>query len=376
MIKVYFTASTSFNGQLREIYKKIIRLLKKEKIQLISGDQVVSQDLLKKDTRLSKNQIFDRQKKLIHKADVLVAEVSKPSLGVGTEITYALDLKKITLALVHKDYAKKLSPMLAGNNSEYLYIDYYDKNNLKFVLSNFLKHIRNIKKRKGKLIVIEGTDGSGKATQTKLLQKYLEKKEVKTRIYDFPQYYHSFHGKVIGDFLKGKFGSLDTISPYLISLAYALDRASVRDEMEEFLKSGGIIISNRYTPSTLAFQGSRFASDQEKEKFTRWLFELEYKIHKIPKEDIVILLHLRPEKAAELIEKKGKRHYLKKKKKDLTESSMQLQKKAEKAYLRLAKNFRHWHIVECEQDNNLLTPNQIHLQIVNLIENKLKDLLK
>ncbi len=376
MIKVYFTASTSFNGQLRENYKKIINLLKKEKIQLLSGDQIVNLNLLKKDKRLPKEKIFNRQKKLIQKADVLVAEVSKPSLGVGTEITHALALKKPTLALVHKDFAEKLSPMLAGNTSEYLYIDYYDKNNLKFVLSKFLQHIRNIKERKGKLIVIEGTDGSGKATQAKLLQKYLEKKGVRVRIYDFPQYYHSFHGKVIADFLKGKFGNLDTVSPYLISLAYALDRASVREEMEEFLKSGGVIISNRYTPSSLAFQGTRFTNDQEREKFTRWAFELEYKIHKIPKEDIVIFLHLRPERAAELIEKKGKRAYLKDKKKDLTESNLKLQKKAEKAYLRLAKKFRHWYVIECEQDQQLLTPDQIHLQIVNLIENKLKDLLK
>ncbi len=374
-MNVYFTASTSYNGELIPLYKKILKLLKIKRLKIISGEQIVDSKKLEKDKRLSKEKIFLRQKELIEKADIVVAEASKPSLGVGGEITYALTIDKPVLALIHKDFEDKISPMLAGNPSDNLFVEYYDENNLKYVLTSFVNHIKKLKKRKGKLIVIEGGDGSGKATQARLLIDYLKSLRIPVRYYDFPQYYHSFHGKIIGRYLKGEFGGLNSVSPYLISLAYALDRASVKNEMEDFLQKGGFIVVNRYTTSSMAYQTIRFEDKKEREKFLKWLYDLEYKIHKIPKENLVIYLHVSPETAAQLVLKKGDRQYLKGKKKDIYEQSLEFQKKVEAAYLELTEKNKHWVKIECEKNGKLLSKKAIHEKIKKVVEPLIKTLI-
>ncbi len=179
-------------------------------------------------------------------------------------MVYALVKDKPVLALFYKDVEDKLSPMIIGNPSENLFLEHYDEDNLEIKLKKFINHIESLKKRKGKLIVIDGGDGSGKTTQANLLVDYLKKRGFKVKYYDFPRYYSSFHGKLVGRFLAGEFGSLDSVSPYLASLAYALDRASVKEEMEEWLAKGGIIICNRYVTSSMAHQSARLPEKERK----------------------------------------------------------------------------------------------------------------
>src|SRR3989344_2308491 len=112
--------------------------------------------------------------------------------------------------------------------------------------------------KKGKIIVIEGGDGSGKATQSKLLIEYLEKNSIPHAYLDFPNY-SSFYGKLVGKFLRGEFGDLDSVSPYLASLTFALDRLSSKDTIENHLKAGKIVVMNRYATSNMAHQGSKIA---------------------------------------------------------------------------------------------------------------------
>jgi len=100
---------------------------------------------------------------------------------------------------------------------------------------HFFDEVKTLQKRKGKLIVIDGGDGSGKATQSALLKSYLEKHGKRVKYMDFPRYYNSFHGRVVGRFLTGEFGALDQVSPYLAALAYALDRASAKEEMDNLI---------------------------------------------------------------------------------------------------------------------------------------------
>ncbi len=241
MIKVYFTAATSFDGELSDNYQKIINLLKKNQLIIVSGEQSVNRKLLEQDKQLGSKEIFDRERKLIDEADFLVAEVSKPSLGVGSEIVYALVKNKPVLALVYKDLEDKISPMIAGNPSDNLFFEHYSSDNLPYILHNFINHIKTAKKRKGFLIVIDGGNGSGKTTQAKLLVDYLKNRGSLIKYVDFPQYYSSFHGKTVARFLQGEFGNIDEVSPYLASLAFALDRASIKKEMVDFLNKGARI---------------------------------------------------------------------------------------------------------------------------------------
>ena len=241
-MKVYFTAATSFNGELHETNKKIVHYILKSRVMLISGQQIVDKKLLEEDKKLPSEQIYMREHHLIEQADLIIAEASRPSLGVGTEIAYALSINKPVLILISTQYEDRISPMIKGNPSETLYLQFYNEDNLHLRISDFIKHISSLKKRRGKLIVIDGADGSGKTTQAELLVQHLKKQHVAVKYVDFPQYYHSFHGKTVAKFLRGEFGNINQVSPYLASLAYALDRASIKGEMDDFLLKGVILL--------------------------------------------------------------------------------------------------------------------------------------
>lgn len=368
-IKVYFTASTDNNNKLLENYKKIFSLLKKHRLEVVSGKQIVDKTILAKDQRLESKKIFLREKELINQADFIVAEITKPSHGVGGEIVYALMEKKPVLALLYENNQDFISPMIAGNPSENFFFENYNFSRLPFIIKNFLDYIKNLKKRKGKFIVIEGGDCSGKTTQSQLLINYLKKKDYPVKYFDFPQYYQTFHGKTVARFLQGEFGQLDNISPYLASLAYALDRLSVKEEMEMYLKKGTYIISNRYVTSSLAHQGAKFKDKKKQKKFLKWLYELEYKINKVPKEDIVIYLYVPWRIAIQLTDKKGYRAYLEGKK-DIAETNINHRIASEKMYLELAKKYNHWVKIDSVKNGKLLSKKTIFQKIIKILKNK------
>lgn len=369
IMKIYFTASTTHDGGLRTNYRKIFHLLKKFGI-ILSGQQIIDVNLLKKDQKLSKETIFEREKRLIDQADCVVAEVSQPSHGVGGEIVYALINNKPVLALLFENHEDKISPMISGNPSDNFFFEHYTEGKLPYILKEFTSHIESAKKRKGKLIVIDGGDGSGKTTQAQLLIDYFKKKKIPAKYVDFPQYYSSFHGKTVAKFLRGEFGSIDQVSPYLASLAYALDRASVKKEMEDFLKKGGIIIANRYTTSNMAHQAAKFKDKNHQEDFLKWVYDLEYKVNKIPKENLVIYLYVPWRTGLSLTQNKPVRHYLKGQTQDIHEKDLHYRQAVEKMYLELSQRYKHWVQIDCVENGAILPPQAIHQKILSVLKQK------
>src|SRR3989338_5939774 len=146
--------------------------------------------------------------------------------------------------------------------------------------------------KKNKFIVIKGNDGSGKTTQFKLLLKHLKSKKLQVKTMDFPLYYDSFFGKFLAEFMRGEHGKLENINPYLLTFPFALDRASALKTINKWRNKGYFLVFNRYVTSNLAHQSGRLPTKKERKKFVDWNMHFEYKINKLPKEDIVVFLHV------------------------------------------------------------------------------------
>jgi dTMP kinase len=367
-MKIYFTAATTGDGEGKQ-YTAILSAIKRLKHTITSGEQIISPQLLKKDNLLTPAAIFQREKLHIESSDCVVCEVTNPSSGVGGEIVYALIHNKPVLALFYKEAENKLSPMIAGNPSDHLYLEHYEDDTIGLKLKHFFEEVKTLQKRKGKLIVIDGGDGSGKATQSALLKLYLEKQRKKVKYMDFPRYYNSFHGRVVGRFLTGEFGSLDQVSPYLAALAYALDRASAKEEMDEWLTHGGIVLSNRYATSSMAHQAAKLPESKRKE-FISWLDEMEYKVHKIPREDIVVYLYVPWKIGYELTVQKADRKYSNGTL-DIAEKDIKHRVESEAMYLRLAKERKNWVKIDCVDTNgSLLSKEEIHGKVIKALQEK------
>lgn len=220
----------------------------------------------------------------------------------------------------------------------------------------------------GKLIVIDGGDGSGKATQAELLISVLKKRKVKVMYIDFPRY-DTFFGALVGRYLKGEFGPIESISPYLISLAYAADRGDLATQIKSWLSDGTWVISNRYTSANFAHQGAKFASTTEREKYWQWLDELEYVQNQLPREDLVIYLDVPPEISQTLIAQKSARAYIGKEAKDEAEKNISHQIKSHTNYHDLLKLHAHWRRIDCAlAKRELRTIADIHTELMALID--------
>lgn len=177
---------------------------------------------------------------------------------------------------------------------KYSFITYVRKNkNDKFEIENVNPKITqttsNKITKKGKFIVICGTDGSGKGTQVKLLADRLEKEGYKVKVTDFPQYGQP-SAAMVSEYLNGKFGSAEEVGPYRGSIFYACDRYAASFEMKKWLNEGGIIVSNRYVSANKGHQLGKLKTKEERDKYLAWLDNLEYGIFGIPKEDVNFLL--------------------------------------------------------------------------------------
>lgn len=363
-MKIYFGASFSLDRSLLPVYDEVVVNIKKLGHEVVS--EHVTNPLAPVGDGLSPKELFEREAKMIASADCMVADVTLPSWGTAFLMEHALSQSKPVLALFYKEAATPLPFMIAGHPD--LYVAHYSKGNIRTVLKKNLDYFGSLKQRKGKLIVIDGTDGSGKGTQTELLLKYLDSNKIKNKYIDFPRYYTSFHGQMVGRYLSGEFGSLESSSPYLTSLFYAMDRLTARDEIVDWLEEGNTVVANRYTTSSMAFQTARIEKSK-REEFLKWLYDMEYKEHKLPKEDLVIFLYVPVEISQKLIEQKAKRDYTKGQKKDINEANVAYQKEVLSLYLELAKKHSHWEVIKCvDSAGKLLSIEKVQGKILNVIK--------
>src|SRR5580658_2521572 len=195
----------------------------------------------------------------------------------------------------------------------------------------------------GKLIAIEGIDGSGKRTQVGLLEKALTASGHAVYSTGFPQY-DSWFGKMVGQFLNGDFGQLETVDPHFTALLYAGDRFEAKFRLETALKLGKIVLADRYIGSNLAHQTAR-VSAADRPAFISWIEHLEYNIYNLPRETLVLYLRVPPRQAQELVARKSTRSYTKVKQ-DLQEASLRHLEDAAAMYDQLARR-PNWATIPC-----------------------------
>lgn len=221
------------------------------------------------------------------------------------------------------------------------------------------------KNLKGKLLVIEGADGSGKGTQVTLLIKALKAARVPVAVFDFPQYESSIFGKLVGRALKGEFGDFRHMSPFMTSLPYTLDRVLAKDVIKKALKKG-VVICNRYTPSNVAYQAAKCTGNARREVIS-FLEEAEYKALGLPRPNLVMYLYVPPATSFRLIADKNARGYLGAKKgaRDQHEMDRAYQCAVVKVYQTLTSERSDWKLINCAQRGRMLSREAIHELVVN-----------
>lgn len=219
----------------------------------------------------------------------------------------------------------------------------------------------------GKIIVIEGTDSSGKETQTKLLYERIKKINEKTIKISFPNY-DSPACEPVKMYLAGSFGTdAVKVNPYPVSTMYAIDRyASYKQDWGKSYEEGYIIVTDRYVTSNMIHQASKIQSEEEKEEYLKWLIDLEYKKNQIPEPDIVIFLKMPIDKAKELMENRNNK-IDGSMKKDIHEINEDYLKKSYKNATEISQKFN-WYEVECVENNRIKSIEEINDEIFKKIE--------
>ncbi len=157
---------------------------------------------------------------------------------------------------------------------------------------------------KGTFIVIDGNDGSGKATQTKLLKKRLEQEYAKVLCVTFPEYKNNFFGKRIYEYLHNEEYGWKNIHPEIASIVYAADRWESSALVKAHLEAGFVVLSDRYTSSNLIHQGGKFDDEDGRNDFINKVQIMEHEIFKIPKPDKIIYLNVPMSISQKLLEKR------------------------------------------------------------------------
>ena len=218
--------------------------------------------------------------------------------------------------------------------------------------------------KKGKLIVIDGGDNVGKATQTELLMRRLMKEDYQVGILDFPRYEQNTFGKLLKECLEGERGDFLSLDPRIAATLYAVDRFEAKETITEWLKEGRIIVLDRYVSANMLHQGAKIPNEVERESFFQWLEHVEYEIFGIPKPDLVVYLSIPAEESEKLLQYVANTgtHL------DIADSDLEHQRKVFDTAEYLMNRHANWFSVMCMKDGELRTREEIHEELYKLIK--------
>ena len=225
------------------------------------------------------------------------------------------------------------------------------------------------------LVVLEGLDGAGKSTQVKKLRTYLESLYGSLEYVHFPRYDAPVYGDLISRFLRGDFGSNETVHPQLVALIFAEDRHGAAPAMKEVLANGGVMLLDRYVYSNIAYQCAKLKDEQEAGRLRDWIFNTEYGDFALPKPDLNIFLDV----PISFVESKLKseragddRDYLEGAQ-DIHEADIEFQKKVRAIYRRQCELDPQFIRIDCSDEYGMmLPPGAIFEKVKAVVDSALK----
>lgn len=215
----------------------------------------------------------------------------------------------------------------------------------------------------GKLIVIDGADGSGKATQAHLLYERLQQEGKRVEKLDFPRYADNFFGKLIRECLDGHYGNFMDVHPKIASALYAADRFESTEQISAWLDAGTTVILDRYVSANMMHQGAKLKDETELHTFLEWLDEMEHGVFNIPRPHIIVYLDVPHTIRKELVLKDVTRTST-----DVAERDDVHQIASDKCAQKVASLSSNWCVVPCVEDGTLRSREDIHKHVYAIVQ--------
>ena len=210
----------------------------------------------------------------------------------------------------------------------------------------------------GKLIVIEGADGSGKATQSRRLVERLLEEGYAAKLLDFPRYADNLFGKLIRECLDGKRGDFMAVDARIASVLYAADRYESRKEIEGWLAEGKVVVLDRYVSANMMHQGAKISDAQEATEFLGWLDRMEHGVFGLPRPDAIFYLEVPYAVRRMLMERDTTRAAI-----DVAEVDHAHQLACENRAKDIIAQGNVWHCVSCVAGDDMRSKDEIHEEI-------------
>lgn len=224
-------------------------------------------------------------------------------------------------------------------------------------------------------IVLEGLDGAGKSTQIKKLRYMFAEQGIPSEYIHFPRFDAPYFGDMIARFLRGEFGSVEQVDPYIVAMLYAEDRRDAATLIRGWMDQGKVVIADRYVYSNIGYQCAKVEDESKREELREWIFSLEYDYFKIPRPDVSLFLDVPfafTERKLTEVRQGEDRSYLNGGK-DIHEQSMDLQRKVRQVYVDAAAKDQDMYVVDCSTEcGEMATPEVIFERVMQRVKPYIK----